>query len=82
MTTFVKRKPQTGVISFRVGSREQEALKSYSSFYGLKPAQLAKQALIEKLEDLEDLYYAEKARNSGSKRYSLEEVAAELGISL
>ena len=44
----------------------------------------AREAIIEKLEDLEDIYYAEKVlediKAGRSRTYSLEEVKRELGL--
>ncbi|GHT80954.1 hypothetical protein FACS1894125_0760 [Actinomycetota bacterium] len=82
MLALQRQGKRTGVISFRINQEEQEELLNFAAFYGLKPNQLAKQALIERLEDLEDLSAVEKVRKSGLRTYSLEEIAKEFEVSL
>ncbi|MDR1861906.1 MAG: DUF6290 family protein [Candidatus Ancillula sp.] len=75
-------KLKSQVVSFRIDKEEQDALNNISSFYGVKPTLFAKQLMIDRLEEIEDIIIAERVRKSDEKRYSFEEVAEEFGIEL
>lgn len=51
---------------------------------GRSPAVLAREAILERIDDLEDLYLAEQSlielRAGRSRTYTLEEVGRELGM--
>jgi hypothetical protein len=80
MTTTVLERP--------INKKVIEELDLPTEWYGeevemsLLKMKNSKEWLCERLEDIEDLLMAQKARESGSKSYDLEEVANEFGIQL
>lgn len=73
------------IVSIRLNEEEEKAYKAYAQIMGRPLSELFKKALAEEIEDAIDYRIATeaiKARKKGDKRYSIYEVADELGINL
>ena len=71
------------VISLQLNEAESNFVNAYAARNNIDPAELARRALIEKLEDEEDLRRAEAAMAEFRKNpvtYSHEEVGRLLGL--
>ena len=67
-------------ISVRLGDEIERRLEQLAKLTGRTKTYYIKQAVIEKLEDMEDIYMAEQALENPGKRVSLEELERELGL--
>ena len=67
-------------IRFEIGDDIEKSFDKYASLFGSTKEQFIKEALIEKLEDLEDLCIAEERLKNPSRRFSMEEVEKELDL--
>ena len=64
-------------ISVRLGKEPEERLENIAKITGRTKSYYIKEALEEKLDDLEDIYLAEKRLEDsvGEEKYSLEEIS-------
>jgi RHH-type rel operon transcriptional repressor/antitoxin RelB len=67
-------------ISVRLGKDIEARLEQLAKLTGRTKTYYIRQAVIEKLEDLEDLYMAEQVLENPGKRYTSSEVRQELGL--
>jgi RHH-type rel operon transcriptional repressor/antitoxin RelB len=71
-------------VNLRISERENSLLEEYAKLYNSSKTTIIKEALIEKLENFEDLKDAQeisKAIEEGKeKTYTLEEVEQQLGL--
>jgi len=68
-------------ISIRLGSDIEKRLSSLAKITGRTKSYYIKEALTEKLEDLEDIYIAEKRiETSKGERWSLEDMEREIAL--
>ena len=71
------------MLAVRLPEDIERRLGELAKATGRTKSYYAREAIIEKLEDLEDIYYAEKVlediKAGRSRTYSLEEVKRELG---
>ncbi len=67
-------------ISVRLGDEIERRLEALAKLTGRTKTYYIKQAVIEKLEDMEDIYMAERALENPGKRATLEELERELGL--
>lgn len=73
------------VVSIRLNEEEEKAYKTYAQLMGRPLSELFKKALAEEIEDAIDYEIGCRAieeRKEGDKRYTIHEVADELGITL
>ena len=72
------------MLAIRLSEELEARLESLAKATGRTKTFYAREAIAEYLEDLEDLYLAEKSlkdiQEGRSKTYTLDEVKAELGI--
>lgn len=72
------------MLAVRLPEDIERRLGELAKATGRTKSYYAREAIIEKLEDLEDIYYAEKVlediKAGRSRTYSLEEVKRELGL--
>lgn len=67
-------------MSIRLGQELEQRLAHLSAVTGRTKTYYIRQALTEKLEDLEDIYLAEAAYETTSRWWTPEEVETELGL--
>ena len=67
-------------ISVRLGDELEARLENLAKKTGRTKTYYIKEAIIEWIEDMEDVYYAEKALREGGETVSLEEVMRENGL--
>ena len=67
-------------ISVRLGEDIEARLEQLAQLTGRTKTYYIRQAVIEKLEDLEDIYMAEQVLDRPGKRYTSGEVRRELGL--
>lgn len=58
----------------------EKQLDDLASSTGRTKSDLVREAVIEQIDDLEDIYLAEQALRNPGRRYTLEEVKQELGL--
>lgn len=71
------------MLALRLPQDIEQRLANLSKLTGRTKTYYARQAIVEHMDDLEDLYLAEaelEAVRGGAKTYSLEEVEQELGL--
>ena len=72
------------MLSVKLAADVDDRLNRLAKARGRTKASLAREAIVEHLEDLEDLYLAERRlidnRAGRSRTYTLEEVERELGL--
>jgi RHH-type transcriptional regulator, rel operon repressor / antitoxin RelB len=67
-------------ISIRLGEDIEQRLERLAQLTGRSKTYYIRQAVLEKLDDLEDIYIAEHRLEHPAKRISLDEVKQELGL--
>jgi len=67
-------------ISVRLGSEIEKRLANLARITGRTKTYYIKEAVLEKLEDLEDLYIAEKRVENPGKVWTMEGVEREVGL--
>lgn len=68
-------------ISVRLGTDIEERLDALAKMTGRTKTFYIKEAIMQRLEDLEDIYIAEqRIENSDGTRWTLEEVGQEIGL--
>jgi len=67
-------------ISVRLGTDIEERLDALAKMTGRTKTYYIKEAVIQKLEDLEDIYIAEKRLENRGRVWTMEEVEKELGF--
>lgn len=68
------------VISVNFGANIEKRLARFAKVVGCTESDLIKEAVLEKLEDLEDLNIAEKRLKEPGKVWTMEEVEQEIGL--
>lgn len=70
-------------MTLRIDSQDSALIKKFAKFNGLSISEFAREAMLEKIEDAADLAELRKAiSEDDGTRYSIDEVAKELGIEL
>ena len=67
-------------ISLRLGQELEQRLAHRSAVTGRTRTYYVRQALLEKLEDLEDIYLSEAAYENTTRWWTQEEMEKELGL--
>lgn len=67
-------------VSFEIGDDIEKSFDQYAVLFGSTKEQFIKEALVEKLEDLEDLRIAKERLENPGRMWSMEEVEKELGL--
>lgn len=67
-------------ISIRLAEDIEARLEHLAKLTGRTKTYYIRQAILEKLEDLEDIYMAEQVLENPGKRYTSSEVRQELGL--
>ena len=67
-------------ISVRLGSEIEKRLANLARITGRTKTYYIKEAVLEKLEDLEDLYIAEKRVENPGRVWTMEDVEREVGL--
>jgi RHH-type transcriptional regulator, rel operon repressor / antitoxin RelB len=68
------------MLAIRLPSAIEERLKALASETGRSKTTLAREAIVEYIDDLEDYYLAEARARRNRKTIPLEEVERELGL--
>lgn len=66
--------------TFEIGEDIEKSFDKYASLFGSTKEQFIEEALIEKLEELEDLRVAKQRLENPSGWISMEELEKELGL--
>lgn len=67
-------------IQLEIGDDLEHSLEQYAVLFGASKEQYIQEAIIEKLDDLEDLWIAQERLQTSSKRYSMQEVEQEIDL--
>ena len=67
-------------ISIRLGDDIEKRLTDLAKITGRTKSYYVREAVIEKLEDLEDIYIAERRLEKPSRIWTMEEVEKEIGL--
>jgi len=67
-------------IKLEIGDDIEQSFQKYAALFGATKEQYIKEALIEKLEDLQDLYVAKDRLENPSRRYTMQEVEEEIDL--
>lgn len=67
-------------IKLEIGDDLEHSLEQYAVLFGASKEQYIQEAIIEKLDDLEDLWIAQERLQTSSKRYSMQEVEQEIDL--
>lgn len=77
---FIKIRGLEMTVKFEIGDDLEKSLDEYAHLFGSTKEQFIQEALLEKLEGLEDLRIAKERLENPTCRYSMKEVENEIDL--